>query len=133
MRKRRPQRRGVATVELALVAPLLFLLIFAIIEFGQVFYVQLVLTNASREGCREACLDGADLVAAQSATEHYLDAFDLKDARIQVDPDPATVGFRESVTVTVSLPFNEICWLGQPFFVSGDLSASSTMRSDQPQ
>jgi Flp pilus assembly protein TadG len=49
-RKRR--RRGQALVEFSLVAPMFFLLIFAIIDFGRyVYYVQ-ILNNAAREGAR---------------------------------------------------------------------------------
>lgn len=133
LRKLNTRRQGAATVEFALIAPLLFLLIFGIIEFGQVFYVQLVLTNASREGCREACLDGSSLQTSQHATRDYLSAFDLDNATIDIDPDPAEAGFRDTVTVTVSYPFAEACWLGQPFFVKGELTATSTMRTDKPQ
>ncbi len=46
--------RGAAMVELAIIAPLLFILLFAIIEVGAVLYNQAVVTNASREGARYA-------------------------------------------------------------------------------
>jgi hypothetical protein len=41
-------------VEFALVAPLLFVLLFGIIEFGVILYDQAVITNVSREGARFA-------------------------------------------------------------------------------
>lgn len=131
--RRRRQRRGAAAVEMALVTPFLLLLVFGIIEFGQVFYVQLVLTNASREGARDACLDGADLQSAQAATTRYLESFGLDNADIDISPDPSDLGFRDPVTVTVSLNFKNASWLGAPMFVGGDLKASSTMRSDSSQ
>ena len=43
-------RRGVATVEFAIVAPLFFLLVLGCIEFGRALMVQQMLTNASRVG-----------------------------------------------------------------------------------
>jgi Flp pilus assembly protein TadG len=46
--------RGAAAVEFAIIAPLLFVLIFGIIEFGAILYNQAVITNASREGARYA-------------------------------------------------------------------------------
>ncbi len=53
-----PRRRGQALVEFALVAPIFFLLLFAIIDFGRyVYYVQ-VLNNAAREGTRYAIVHG---------------------------------------------------------------------------
>ena len=43
---------GASAVEFALVMPLLFVLIFGIIEFGIFLYDKAVITNASREGAR---------------------------------------------------------------------------------
>ncbi len=44
-------------VEFAIVAPIFFLLIFGMIEFGRVVMVQQLLTNASREGARLGVLN----------------------------------------------------------------------------
>ncbi len=44
--------KGAAMVEFAIVAPLLFVLIFGIIEFGIIMYNKEMITNASREGAR---------------------------------------------------------------------------------
>ena len=45
-------QNGGAAVEFALIAPLLILFLFGIIEFGLLEYNKLILTNASREGAR---------------------------------------------------------------------------------
>jgi Flp pilus assembly protein TadG len=45
-------QKGVALVELALVAPILVIVLFAIVEFGFIMYSKGVITNASREGAR---------------------------------------------------------------------------------
>ena len=51
--------RGQALVEFAFVAPIFFLLLFAIIDFGRyVYYVQ-ILNNAAREGTRYAVVHGS--------------------------------------------------------------------------
>ncbi len=46
--------RGAAAVEFGLIAPLLFVLLFGIIEFSVALYNKAVITNASREGARYA-------------------------------------------------------------------------------
>jgi Flp pilus assembly protein TadG len=46
--------RGVAAVEAAIITPVLFLLLFGIIEFGLVFKDQLAITSAVRAGARIA-------------------------------------------------------------------------------
>ena len=51
--------RGQALVEFAFVAPIFFLLLFAILDFGRyVYYVQ-ILNNAAREGARYAIVHGS--------------------------------------------------------------------------
>lgn len=49
-------RRGAATVEMAMVAPFIILLVFGSIEFARMMMVRQAMTNAAREGCRHACL-----------------------------------------------------------------------------
>jgi Flp pilus assembly protein TadG len=46
------RQKGVAAVEFAIVAPLLFLLIFGIISYGIMLYNQALITNATRTGAR---------------------------------------------------------------------------------
>ena len=56
---RRWERRGVAAVEFAVVAPLFLLLLAGIIEFGQAFRIQHMLSIATRRGARSAIVEGA--------------------------------------------------------------------------
>jgi len=71
------RRAGTATVELALVAPLLLLLLMGIIEFGLLFQDYMLLKNAAREGARTgatgssttAITNRVENAAAQLSTE----------------------------------------------------------------
>ncbi|MHB8892689.1 MAG: TadE/TadG family type IV pilus assembly protein [Candidatus Limnocylindrales bacterium] len=60
MRHPRHPSRGQALVEFAIVAPLFFLLLFTLIEFGRAVYYIQILNNAAREGARYAIVHGAD-------------------------------------------------------------------------
>lgn len=51
--------RGQAMVEFALVAPIFFLLLFSIIEFGRYVYTVQILNEAAREGTRYAIVHGS--------------------------------------------------------------------------
>lgn len=51
---------GQALVEMALVLPLFFLLLFGVIEMGRVGYAYISVSNAVREGGRVATLGGTD-------------------------------------------------------------------------
>ncbi len=52
-------RLGSAAVEFAVIAPLFFLLLAGIIEFGTAFRIQHCLSAAARQGARAAIIDGS--------------------------------------------------------------------------
>jgi len=128
----RKKRRGAAAVEFALVAPLFFLLVFGMIEFGRMVMVQQVLTNASREGARTAVLDGTTLTDVQQIVGVYLAASGINGATLTTVPaNPATADFGDPVTVTISIPFSAVSWLPTPMYLGAKtLSASSVMRRE---
>lgn len=55
---RRHSQEGAAAVEFALIASILFLVLFGIIEFGRLFSELEVLNSAAREGARAAAVRG---------------------------------------------------------------------------
>lgn len=115
-------------VEFAIVAPLFFLLVLGMIEFGRMVMVQQVLTNASREGARVAILDGVTTAEVVAAVEEYLQTGAISGASVQVAPDPpTTAGYGEPVTVTVSVPFTRVSWLPSPFMLGGKTLTSTTV------
>jgi Flp pilus assembly pilin Flp len=56
------RERGAAAVEFALVAPVLLILVFGVIDFGRALYVVNVLTAAMREGRAPGCRVGCQLL-----------------------------------------------------------------------
>ena len=133
----RRKRHGAAAVEFAVVAPIFFLMIFGMIEFGRAIMVQQVLTNAAREGARVAVLDSATPTASQvrSTVTNYLQSAGISGATVTMDPsEPTTAGYGASVTVTAQVPFRNVSWL-PPMFVSSstNLRASTIMRRETVQ
>lgn len=61
LRKLKQGEQGQALVEMALVLPLFFLLLFGVIEMGRIGYAYLTISNAVREGARTAAIGGSDL------------------------------------------------------------------------
>ena len=127
--------RGVAAVEFAIVAPIFFLVVLGIIEFGRMAMVQQVLTNAAREGARVGVLDGSTKAKVLSAAGQYLNGAAVSTANVQVQPDPpSSAGYGEPITVTVTVPFDDVSWLPAPFFLGGrTLSAEAVMRRETVQ
>lgn len=133
----RRNRRGAALVEFAVVAPIMFLFVFGIIEYGRAVMVQQVLVNASREAARAAVLDGANVNEIRADVTAYLQgaAVNAGGANVRFEPgNPSSAGFGEPVTVTVDVPFSEVSWLPSPLFIGGrTLSATTVMRRESTQ
>ena len=121
-------------MEFAIVAPLFFLLIFGMFEFGRMIMVQQLLTNAARSGSRVAVIDGATSSSTISTVKDYLDggSVDRQDVSVTVQPSNlSTTDTGDAITVQVSVPFNDVSWLPAPWFLGGQtLTANSTMRRE---
>jgi Flp pilus assembly protein TadG len=122
-------------VEFAIVAPVFFILVFGMIEYGRMVMVQQVLTNASREGARYAVIQSTnDTNAVETKVKDYLTSAKLNAAASTVTVDWPAGGddSAQPVTVTVSIPFGQVSWLPSPMFLSSTtpLEATSVMRRE---
>ncbi len=124
---------GQAMVEFALVAPLLFLILFAIVQFGLTFMHSVTLTDAVRVGARKAAVSrsAADPVSATQAAvlgaANDLDKTTLgQPGRITVTTGASGWVQGGSVTVTATYPYS-IDILGI-VVASGDLHSATTER-----
>lgn len=131
----RKDRQGAAVVEFAVVAPVLILLIFGMVEFGRMVMVQQVLTNAAREGARVGVLDDSTVTDVQTTVNNYLTGGGVKGATVTVSPNPlSSAGYGAPVTVTVTVPFSQVSWLPSPMFLkTTTMSASTAMRRESVQ
>ena len=129
---RRRRRRGAAAVEFALVAPLFVMFAFGIIEFGRAMMVQQIMTNATREGAREAALPEATADSVKSSVLDSLagSSVDVSVDNITVSPDPATAFNNEQITVSLTVPYEDVTWIPISY-ISGSLRASTRMRSER--
>jgi Flp pilus assembly protein TadG len=105
--------KGAAAVEMAIVVSVLLLIVAGIIDLGHAFYLQQVVTNASREGARYGIVYRVDDAhnplppRSQPEVEAYLDEkFNLNtllpSREVKVNPDPPTsLSCGDSYAVTV--------------------------------
>lgn len=128
----RKRRRGAAVVEFAIVAPLFFLLVLGMIEYGRLVMVQQILTNAAREGARKAVLEGIGTSDVQTAVQNYLQGANIDEATVTVVTNsPVAPDYAASMTVTVQIPFAAVSWLPSPIYLKNyQMSASTTMRRE---
>jgi Flp pilus assembly protein TadG len=104
------RRRGQATVELALVTPLLMIIVIGIFEFGRAWNEKQVITNAARDGARVASITrySKGAIADDSATNTI--ARTLATAGITLPAgQPVWSGFKDDtgtpVTVSLTIPY----------------------------
>ena len=119
---RNQTRRGTVTVEFALAAPILFMVVFAGIEFSCV--------NTAFDGARKGIVSGATAAQCRTEAELLLNALDLKGYTVTVTPakiSPTTT----DVTVTIAVPLGTENLLLTPRFVLGStLTRSVTLQRD---
>jgi len=119
--------RGSAVVEFALLLPIVFLVLLAVVQVGVLASDQLVITQAARAGARAASIEAGDDAAREAAVGA---AAGLDPARLTVtvsrsgsqgDPVAVAVAYEAPVAGLIS------GWLLPPEVT---LRASSTMRQE---
>lgn len=129
------RRRGAALVEFAVLAPLFFAILIGIIEFGRAIMVAQLMTNASREGARRAIIEGATETEVKDLVSNYLTNSSVGGATVSVSPSNlSSAGFGDNVTVSVSVPYEDVSWVPSSWFLSGrTLQAKAVMQAERLQ
>jgi hypothetical protein len=106
---RQKGEKGQSLVEFALVAPIFFLVLFAIVDFGMAFHAWITVTNSAREGARLGAVraSAADIEIRVRDTASTLDDGNLSVSVTNAEGDPG-----ESVVVDVTYDYSLITPLG---------------------
>ena len=131
------RRLGASLVEFAFVAPILFVMVLAMIELGRACMVKELLTEAARQACRQSVLEGTSATTVQNTATNYVTSVGIngETAAITVNDQPlgstnlATVPAYTEITVVVSVSASSVTWVST-LFVSGTLSGQYTMRRE---
>jgi Flp pilus assembly protein TadG len=126
--------RGTALVEFALLAPLLFLLLFGIVDFGRALDYYNQVTQLAGQGARAAAVnrmpDGTAITSGSALQNQIATVYtaqpELKKGIVVciVGPVPTNVG--DPVTVKVSYQFHFLPLIGAAANALGGLTLSST-------
>ena len=120
-------RRGATTVEFAVAAPLLFLFVFAGVEFARVNMIINTAENAAYEGARRGILPGATSTECKNTAIALLDMVGINGYTVTVIPsviDPDT----EDVTVVVDLPITSANnYVTPQFYMGSSVNATITL------
>lgn len=132
-RHKTASRSAAAAVEFAIVAPLLFLLILGMVEFGRMLMVQQTLTNGAREGARKAVLPGVTDAQVETTIDNYMAGAKITGHTRTITPSTTSAASGTTVKVTVSVPYNKVSWLplgAIGFLKDSTLKVSVEMRKE---
>jgi Flp pilus assembly protein TadG len=119
-RRNASQRRGGAAIELAIVAPLLFLVLMSLIEFSRATMVTHRLEDAANRGCRVAILDTATQEGVEEAVAAVLTSAGINDYTLTITPEAyVTARNWDPITVTVNVDFDDVSWVPLPTALQG--------------
>jgi Flp pilus assembly protein TadG len=109
VKKRAASERGAAAVEFALIASVLLMLVFGILEYGRTFSEIEVLTSAAREGARVAAVGGSQSEiqarVAEAADPYGLDSTPTADkicGEGDTQGQSVTVSWTHSIDVSIA-------------------------------
>lgn len=128
-------RRGSSAVEFAMIAPLMILFTFGLVEIGRLMLVKQTLTHATREGARVAVRPNADIADVTQRIRDELQILAIENPVIETEPaslESAEPG--AAVTVRVSVGINSVSWIPEYFnFAVDEIVAETCMRREYTQ
>lgn len=120
-------RRGAALVEFAFLFPLILILLVGIWEVGRMIEVQQAVSNAAREGGRQASTGQRTVAQVQQAVLNYLSNTGVSTAGTTVTvsnitapgiPEPSNASQLHRLRVAVAVPFSNVRWVALDWFVA---------------
>lgn len=152
IRSKSRRRRGVAAVEFAFVAPVMFIMILGLWEMGRMIQLQQTISNSAREGARLAA-QSQTINSAGNPTQIMINSGTpnvktavvnyLKQAGLNVTDTDVTVAFAfvsgdttktepyqgakgQLFTITVTVPITSLRWTSLTLLGATQMSASVT-------
>ena len=134
-RTSRRNRRGIATVEFAVVLPVIMAALLGIWELGRMADVKEILCNAASVGGRTASTGQNSAAQAQTAVVNYLALAGIPTQSVTVTvkdltnpgTDPTAATALDQLQVIVSIPFSAVSWSATSMFVPSTTLLSVTV------
>lgn len=145
---RSSERRAAASVEAALVLPVLVLVTLLSVDVSQYLHAHMVVSNASREGARMASRYEVETTydVKQAIVDYVTNAFpniasdtitgavkvSLSDGASEMNGDLTTLDSGQPMQITVTFDFTKVRWLnmGMVSLNGSDLSITTHCRRD---
>lgn len=128
MKKRSLVRSGIATIETAVVLPVVVFITFGSIELSNLLFVRQSLTIAAYEAARASTKPGGSQGLGDARAQEVLNARGLTSFSVSYTPAVTTATPRGTlIKVTVSTNASNISYAPFQLFTGSTISSSSTM------
>jgi Flp pilus assembly protein TadG len=117
-RIRNHERCGGAAVEVALTAPLIFLLVFGLMEWARTENIRQVASTAAFNSARLGTIPGTTTTEMETRAQDVLAIYLISDATID-----ATITDTES-SIDISVPMDKNSWFVKRFFGNSTINRS---------
>lgn len=125
------RRRGAVTVEMAVTAPILFLLVFSALEFCSMNNLIHTIDNAAYEAARRGIVPGATINDVRQEANAILAAVGARNATVDVTPSVITEDTQQ-ILVEISVPIRGNGWIAPVYFANRtNLVGECTLRREE--
>lgn len=118
-------RKGATAVEFAIVAPIIFMFFFAIVEFGRFQVLRMTANEVAYESCRAGIAVGASISDVEELSQRLLSTNGIANSVVTITPSVIDDSTQE-VSVRVLVPLDNNLWIGASF-LRNDISAQTTL------
>jgi Flp pilus assembly protein TadG len=126
------QRRGATAVELAIVAPVLFLLVVGTLELWRVHMFLHTASQAAYQATRLGVVPGIMAEDVEQAALNLMASVGARETEVIVDP-PVITDETETITVTVNVPMAANGWIVPRFFTEPNVTGRSSLTRESKE
>lgn len=126
-----PNRVGTTSLEFAIVAPTLFLVIFASFEFSRLAIMRSLADSAAYEACRYVIVEGADRQDGIDEANRILARMNTQNATIEINDGAEITPTTSEVTVEISIPMEDNSFLLSSLFTGKFVSSQITLKTEK--
>ena len=124
-------RKGATSLEFALVAPALLIVIFVSFEFSRIGMMRSVAQCAAYESCRIAVVEGSTTADARAEAERILARLGTKNATIEINDGVAITALDPEIKVAISIPMEDNAFILSPYFAGKYINTEITLRTEK--
>ncbi|MBL8856739.1 MAG: pilus assembly protein, partial [Planctomycetaceae bacterium] len=117
-------------MEMALVAPLIFMVFFAAVEFTRIHFLRHTAKNAAFEAARDAMVPGASSTEGEARGRQLLQSLGIANPTVRLTPQ-VILESTTSITVDVTIPVSGNLLLDPVFFTQPNIVEQVTLRTER--